>query len=154
MTRDELLKLAEKAGRDWPDDFTTEQGADLIQAGVRFNRIGPKIIPELLRRLDFAERVVASYELAQTRGVELPFARAAARELLATIGQPFGESNWEPEHGPGSPDDRHSPRPVDAVAGWRWCPVKDDLAEWEEDQEQGCHWCMDEVLHEQLYRVA
>lgn len=61
MTRDDLLKLVEEAGAEWPDDFTTEQGADLIQAGVRFNRIGPKIIPELLRRLDLAEQALAAF---------------------------------------------------------------------------------------------
>lgn len=93
MTRDDLLKLVEEAGAEWPDDFTTEQGADLIQAGVRFNRIGPKIIPELLRRLDLAEQalaaVVSVFWDPEPLDVGAQPASIQARDALAAIRAPL-----------------------------------------------------------------
>jgi DNA-binding MarR family transcriptional regulator len=39
------------------------------------------------------------------------------------------------------------------VKGWRWCHGKGGIAEWEEDQDFGCHWCppsMSDTLHRRL----
>lgn len=34
------------------------------------------------------------------------------------------------------------------VDGYRWCPVKGDVATWEEGQERGCSWCPCDVDHQ------
>lgn len=31
------------------------------------------------------------------------------------------------------------------VRGWRWCPWKDDVTEWFEDQDFGCSYCPEGV---------